>query len=474
MPSAHVTEEWKMARIKLTTGRIADFGADKAQAFLWDTEAPGLAVRVTPSGVKAYIFQAKLNGKAVRITIGDVRAWLLDNNNPKQPGARQEARRLQSIIDQGRDPREVKRETTAADVAKREKGRRQGVTVAEAWAAYVGARAHKWSDRHRFDHDNLTRQGGEAKKRGKGTTEAGALAALMLSRLADLTPARMEAWLKEETRRRPTQAALAYRLLRAFLRWCAGSPEYQAAAQLEAVGTRIARDHVPKARAKADDCLQREQLPAWFAAVRGLSNPTISAYLQILLLTGARREELAALRWEDVDFQWKSLRIADKVEEAGRIIPLTPYAAALLADLKRRNDTPPPRFRILEGKKIENDLKHWKPSLWAFSSPTAANGRIKEPRPAHTRALAAAGLPHVTLHGLRRSFGTLAEWVECPTGVSAQIMGHKPSALAEKHYRRRPLDLLRMWHTKIEAWMLEQAGIEQPQEATEGLRLVKS
>jgi len=24
----------------------------------------------------------------------------------------------------------------------------------------------------------------------------------------------------------------------------------------------------------------------------------------------------------------------------------------------------------------------------------------------------------------------------------------------------RPLDLLRMWHTRIEAWILEQAGIE--------------
>ena len=41
----------------------------------------------------------------------------------------------------------------------------------------------------------------------------------------------------------------------------------------------------------------------------------------------------------------------------------------------------------------------------------------------------------------------------------AQIQGHKPSALAEKHYRRRPLDMLRMWHDKIEVWMLEQAEI---------------
>ena len=38
-------------------------------------------------------------------------------------------------------------------------------------------------------------------------------------------------------------------------------------------------------------------------------------------------------------------------------------------------------------------------------------------------------------------------------------MGQKPSATAEKHYTVRPLDLLRVHHEKIEAWILEQAGI---------------
>jgi len=69
-------------------------------------------------------------------------------------------------------------------------------------------------------------------------------------------------------------------------------------------------------------------------------------------------------------------------------------------------------------------------------------------------------LPDLSIHGLRRSFGSLAEWTETPAGVVAQIMGQKPSAIAEKHYRRRPLDLLRMWHVKIEQWILEQAGIK--------------
>lgn len=67
--------------------------------------------------------------------------------------------------------------------------------------------------------------------------------------------------------------------------------------------------------------------------------------------------------------------------------------------------------------------------------------------------------PQVTLHGLRRSFGTLCERVEMPSGVSAQIMGHRPSAPAEKHYRRPPLDLLRKWHDAIEAWILQEAGV---------------
>ena len=192
-----------------------------------------------------------------------------------------------------------------------------------------------------------------------------------------------------------------------------------------------------------------------------VSSPVVSAYLQGLLITGARREELSTLRWENVDLKWKSLTIKDKVE-GERTIPLTPYFESLLQELKRINQTPPPAERILHGKRIKNDLENWRPSEWVFSSKTSSTGRIVEPRIAHNRALAEAGLPDLTLHGLRRSFGTLAEWVECPVGISAQIMGHKPSALAEKHYRQRPIDLLRMWHTKIEAWMLEQANIKVP------------
>lgn len=49
---------------------------------------------------------------------------------------------------------------------------------------------------------------------------------------------------------------------------------------------------------------------------------------------------------------------------------------------------------------------------------------------------------------LRRSFGTLVEWEETPTAIVVQLMRHKPGATAEKSYRERPLDLLRMWHSR--------------------------
>jgi len=43
--------------------------------------------------------------------------------------------------------------------------------------------------------------------------------------------------------------------------------------------------------------------------------------------------------------------------------------------------------------------------------------------------------------------------------ISAQIQGHAPQGVREQKYIRRPLDLLRVHHEKIEAWILEQAGI---------------
>ena len=72
--------------------------------------------------------------------------------------------------------------------------------------------------------------------------------------------------------------------------------------------------------------------------------------------------------------------------------------------------------------------------------------------------LADAGIPHVSIHGLRRTFSLLGEAAGAPAGAIAQVMGHKPSAIAEG-YRPRSIDALRPYLALIEAFILEKAGI---------------
>ncbi|MFM0484187.1 integrase family protein [Paraburkholderia strydomiana] len=441
-----------MARVNFTVVRVEGHSCPtgKSQSFIWDAKASGLGLRVTANGAKSYIFQGKIHGGTVRVTIGDPKDWTIEK-------AQKEARRLQTLVDEGTDPREHRAEQRAAYESRKVEARRQTATVGEAWADYleylrtaISPKTKKpRSPRYLADHEALASPGGAPLKRGKGKTVRGPLASLMTLKLSSLTAKTVAAWLEGESRQRPTNAAHAYRLLKAFIRWCGGQDEYSGTVAPDAYDSPKVTAVLPQSKAKEGDCLQREQLPAWFDAVRKIQNPVISAYLQALLITGARREEMAALKWADVDFQWRSLHISDKVEtETGRVIPLPPYVASLLAALPRRNE-------------------------WVFSSPAAADGKIAEPRIAHNQALTAAGLPHVTLHGLRRSFGTLSEWCEVPVGVVAQLMGHTASAIAEKHYRRRPLDLLRMWHDKIEVWMLGQAGIQfDAQQAKPALKVI--
>lgn len=383
-----------MLKIRLTAGRIDKFVCppDKSQAFLFDSEVQGLAVRVTQTGNKAFIFESKLDRKTIRMTIGSVNTWSID-------AVYKEARRLKSLCDAGTDPRLAKADKLEANQKRHQEAQRHVVTLGDVWPRYITAHKNKWSERHYRDHVNIAKAGGVKRKRtNTGLTIAAPMAVLIPKRLSDLTSECLEAWLTLETQTRPTSASLAFRLLRACLNWCNEQNDLMGLIPDNAHQAKKVRAVLPKVQTH-DGCLQKEQLPLWFKSMRQSSNNIIAAYLQVLLLTGARREELASLCWADVDFRWKSILLKDKVE-GERIIPLTPYVAYLLDGLPRVNE-------------------------WVFSSPRSETGRITEPRIAHNRALEIGGLPHLTLHDLRRSFGTLAEWVECPVGIVAQIMGHR-------------------------------------------------
>ena len=86
------------------------------------------------------------------------------------------------------------------------------------------------------------------------------------------------------------------------------------------------------------------------------------------------------------------------------MIPLTPYLAWLFSSL--------PRVKV--GKES---------SLLVFVSTMSKSGRIAEPRAPHADVLADAGIPHVSIHGLRRTFALLGEAAGAPAGAIAQVMG---------------------------------------------------
>ncbi len=443
----------------LTAGAIERLACPegKTQAFLRDAKAPGLRVRVTAGGAKSYVFEAKLNRQTVRRTIGDVRAWTIE-------GARAEARKLAVLLDSGTDPRELDRQRETERQLRAAEAAADAITVREVWDRYLEERRQHWGDRNYSDHLKMTQEGGAARKRRPGAlTIPGPLAPLMGLRLVDLTPVTVEQWAATEAAERPARVRLALRLLKAFLRWAAAEPDLKGRADATAANARKAREVTGKAKPK-DDVLERSQLAAWFAAVRAIPAPVVSAYLQTLLLTGARPGEVLSLRWEDVDPQWHSLTIRDKVE-GERQIPLTPYVWQLLSALPRRN-----HWVFSSARAISLDPTHVKRRERYHAArgqaaplgavvPASDSGRLADPGTVHRRACAAAGLEGLTLHGLRRSFASLTEWLEIPAGVVAQIQGHKPSATAEKHYKRRPLDLLRVHHERIEKWVLEQGGV---------------
>lgn len=426
------------SKINLTAGSIERLvcPAGKAQAFLRDSTVPGLQVRVTSSGKKSFVFETKISKgdrrSTLRQTIGDVRTWSIEQ-------ARIEARRLGVIIDGGSDPRVQRQQEREKQQKEEHANLLNALTFEEAWKRYVEARQSFWGDHHTRDHERLVAAGGRTASRGtrgKGVTVSGPLHHFKGLPLRQLDARAIELWAKDGAQqKRPTATRLALRLLRAFLNWC---KEDELLSSLVPAGgvaasTKKTRDALGPAKTRTDAVL-RDQLRSWFSSAKSLSNPTISAYLQVLLITGARPNEVRGLKWGDVDWRWKGITYRDKVEGT-RVVPLTPYVEHLLSVLPRHQE-------------------------WVFAS--AHEGKcIAPPNHVHDKVCFAAGMKPVTLNGLRRSFKSLTEWLEIPAGVVAQIMGHKPSATAEKYYTVRPLDLLRLHHERIERWILEQADLTQ-------------
>ena len=423
------------------------------QTLYWDTEQKGLGLRVTRSK-KAFIYEQRLHRKTIRLSF---------KNELDLDLARTWATEQRAEFNKGNDPRDILKEKEALGDEKKVKAKvqadREKVLVKDAWNDYIEhqkslmplkglAKGKKWGERHLQDHLSMTQQGGIPHKRGNKVTVQGVLYPLLQLKLSEITPIVLKDWLNTERTTRPNNARQGFQMFRTFWNWCAKAERYKDIVNKDAVTEDSLLAILPSKNSKKDgDVLRKNNISDWFKVVQKISNKIISAYLQCLLIAGARRGELIALKWSDVDFKAKTVWLKDKIKTEGRYIPLNLYMEQLIDSLPRRNE-------------------------YVFSSLEAKDGFITEPRIAHNQAITLAGIPHLSIHGLRRSFASLFIWAEQPDGAGARIQGHAPQSIRDKHYLEIPIEMLAKWHDGYVNWLLTEAGIPLPVEGSKGLQLV--
>ena len=414
---------------KFTTTRLTQSicPPEKDYVIYWDELVKGLGLKTYTSSKKSFLFQTRLGGKVIKISIGSFPTCTIDQ-------ARQKAKELDIMCSNGVDPRLEKKRLIERNEQEIKQSKRNKLLFKDVWEDYLAANKLRWRERTYKDHIRLASGKNEIKIGKKSSlSKPQPVYALLDLPLSELSSIILKEWLDKENETRPTSAALSYRLVRACLNWAEEQSLYTGLLPDRSIHSKAVKQSVASTKAKKD-CLQKEQLPSFFKSVLSLPNQYMSAYLLTTLMTGARRNEIATLKWKDIDLKWNTMKIVDKIDDEGRIIPLTPFIKNLLLNLPKINE-------------------------YVFYSEKSSTGYIVEPTKSLKTSAANAGIDNLSIHGLRRSFKTLSEWVSLPSGIVAQIAGHKPSGTEEKHYTVRPIDLLRKWHTEYENWFLNEAQI---------------
>jgi integrase len=264
----------------------------KGQIEHFDKGFPGLALRVSYGGGKSWVFFYRVAGKLRRMTLGTYPALSLAEAREAWRDARQEAQR-------GRDP---------AIARKTERGSTGYAGVAEEWWRRDQAENRTAAEVKRMlDRYVLPAWGGRS------------IEEIRRRDVLDVIDAIADRGAISMARR------VQSRLNRLFV-WCVG----------RGILTVNPMQGLPKpgSDTKRDRVLSDDELVAVWCGAETLGYPYGRA-VQLLLLTGARREEIGQLRWSEVQGDTIHLEGARTKTGNPHLIPLSTPAMALLEHAPR-------------------------------------------------------------------------------------------------------------------------------------------
>lgn len=383
------------------TKRLVDATEPEAKpVFVWDSDISGFGLQVHPSGVKSYVYQYRTaEGRTRRASLGRH----CDAFPPAE--AREKAKRYRRIVEDGGDPLANK------------KAAREALTVAQVLDAYTesGRFAEKAESTQEMDKSRIKRHlkptlGKKYIHRLRPEDVRRAFAAIRDGKTAtdEKTGFRGRAIVKGGA----GAARMAIRLLRSALNWgideglCANNP-----ASAVKIGTDGSRDIILQ---------DPEQYAALFRTLERLENekqlrPQVADAIRVIALTGARRGEIAGLRWKHVALDSGILTLPPSAHKTGRatgkprVIGLPAAAQAIIA---RQSDGEPDDY-VFPPSRGEGPLNLSKP--WRLI-------RVE------------AGLPEgIGLHGLRHSFASYMAMNGAQAAEIMTVLGHRQITTAQKY-----------------------------------------
>ncbi len=313
---------------------------------IWDEVVKGFGARRQKEAV-SYILKTRFRGRQKLITIGR-------HGSPWTPDtARKEAQRLLVLLEQGIDPVEKKRQERAKE------------SVEALWKQFDEEHVEKLKERTRQEYRRLFRQY--------------VLPSMGKKPLADVSRDDVVS-LHRKLKDKPRTANFCLSVLSKFMNWA----ETKGYRQQYSNPVRGIRKYPENRRERF---LSQEELKALSQALdeklRERNDIYVVAAIRLLILTGARLNEILTLKWEHVDLERGLLLLPDS-KTGRKVIVLNEAACKVLLELPRQKGNPYVICGHKKGQHLVNLQKPWR--------------RIRK----------RAGLEDVRIHDLRHTFASLA------------------------------------------------------------------